>query len=37
MNQIKVEVETDPYLKGYWGDDRHTMNSQASILGIPSL
>ena len=37
INQIKTEVETDPYLKGFWGDNRHTMNSQASKLGIPSL
>ena len=27
INQIQAEVDTDPFLKGFWGESRHTMNS----------
>ena len=30
-------VDLQPFLKGFFGYDRHTMNSQACKLGIPSM
>ena len=34
---FSVKAELDPYLHGYWGPDLHTMTSQASKMGIPSI
>lgn len=36
-DSIQPVVELEPKLKGFFGYDRHTMNSQACKLGIPSL
>ena len=33
----RPRAELDPYLHGFWGEDLHTMTSQASMMGIPTF
>ena len=37
LDHLKGRAEIDPDLDGFWGYDRHSMNSQCSKMGIPSL
>jgi hypothetical protein len=37
LDHLKGRAEIDPDLDGFWGYNRHSMNSQCSKAGIPSL
>ena len=37
VDDMPVQMEPNPYLHGYWGDNVHTMTTQASMLGIPTF
>ena len=37
VDGFPVDATSDWYLSGYWGEDLHTMTTQAIILGVPSF
>ena len=37
LEHLKGRAEIEPDLDGFWGFDRHSMNSQCCKMGIPSI